>query len=101
MDNQRQQPKRSPLVDVTGLKWGHWYVVEVAFRPGNPIHRAIATDYRENRFVTLFGSYEDDRIPRVNLDTLAYFKVIEPIKAMKEDPEHFLPADADKAKGAA
>jgi hypothetical protein len=75
------------------MVWGKWYVVDVSFRATNPIHRAIATDFREGKFVVLIGDYED-RIETANIKNLSYFKVICEIGEMKKKPQFCLPKDA-------
>jgi len=71
------------------LKFGHWYIVEVSFRPTNPPHRAILSDFRlregrESPDATLTGNYEPSSLEFFKLEKLHYFKVIKEIPEMRE-----------------
>lgn len=57
------------------MKFGHAYVVNVAFHEYNPIHRAIAMCLRENS-VDLHGSYDGGVIQFQLIDALAHFEVV-------------------------
>ena len=62
-----------------------YYVVELSFRPNNPIHRAVCF-HRSNGNVELFGSYEG--VISKNVKELAYFQVVEEISSMTERYEN-------------
>jgi len=85
----QKQPKNKNY-----LKPMFWYIVEVSFSRGNPIHRCIAF-HREKGCVELIGSYDLDDMPcRKHISELAYFNVIKPLPEMEGEPEAFLPKDA-------
>lgn len=98
----------------TDMKFGGWYVVEVAFDESNPIHRAIASSVRTNNMnlvhvggeemptisCDLYGNY--DGIKTVKLHKLAFFRVIAEVTDMKVafPNKYFLPKSATKTEGA-
>lgn len=74
------------------MKFGHYYVVEVSYRPGNPIHRAIAHSARADGVTLVASGYERPIVEKPG--DLAYFRVVEEIKSMRENPEFLMPVDA-------
>ena len=77
------------------LKRMTWYVAEVSFRGGNPIHRCVAF-HRGNGHVELIGSYDLDDMPmRSRISELAYFKPIREIPELEPGEIPFqLPKEA-------
>lgn len=73
--------------EIRGMKFGHYYVVEVAFAPENPIHRVVACNARDDDTVDLLsGSYEEMHESRVGIKELTHFHVLHEIESMS--PEH-------------
>ena len=98
MNGKLPMPK---TLEISDLKFGHYYIVEVSFNPHNPIHRAILTDFRGMGIATLFRSgydLDDQQGPGIQIDlsSLAHFKVISEIEEMqpKYDP-YTLPKHED------
>lgn len=77
--------------DVKTLQTMTWYVAEVSFRSGNPIHRCIAF-HRSGGHLELVASYEG--IEHAHIDNLAYFRPIQKLTAMDDKCVDFLPKDA-------
>lgn len=63
------------------MHWGKWYVVELSFKPSNPIHHAICKSYGTES-VVLYGN--SDNPISINIKKLHHFKVLYPIKEMNE-----------------
>jgi len=72
------------------MEFGRWYVVEVSFRPTNPVHRAIAFEARSDGVYVQGGGY---RAEWVQPEQLSFFRVVEEIAAMKERPSQFMPGE--------
>lgn len=94
------------------MKFGHYYIVEVAFDPNNVVHRAIACEPRTGwpgtpqakRTVTLFAQgYEAPDGSMVlrdqEIEKLEYFRVVGEIHQMQGKPKVLTTAiEAEKGK---
>lgn len=78
------------------MQYGHYYVVEVSFRPSNPLFRCIALEAREGGSVRLVSSGLERDEETVRLDQLAFFRVVHEITEMQQRPARFMPDDADR-----
>jgi hypothetical protein len=83
-----------------GMEFRGYYVVEVSFRPSNPVHRYIAHSAR-GECVDLAGGGLAPEERRVRLDQLAFFQVVEEIRSMQEKPSRDMPPAYDTAAVAA
>lgn len=79
-----------------GMEFGRYYVVEVSFRPSNPIFRCIAFNAREGGSVRLVsgGLEHDDEM--VRLSQLAFFRVVSEIAEMRQKTSRSMPRGADQ-----
>jgi hypothetical protein len=74
------------------MKFGHYYIVDVAFRENNPTHRAIAFRFRGGHgkygaTVNLMAEgYGPAVLENVRLDKLAYFNLIQELTEMQNVP---------------
>lgn len=79
------------------MEFGHYYVVEVSFRPSNPVHRYLAMDARGGGSVRLVSGGLDRDDEMVYLDQLAFFRVVEEVQAMRDRTSRFMPDDPDRS----
>jgi hypothetical protein len=80
------------------LKFGRYYVAEVAWSPNNVIHKAILFDYRGDSFSLFEASYTPMVQENITVERLCYIKVVGEITSMKEPGEFITPAEALKAQ---
>ena len=83
--------------DAHGMKYGHYYVVKVSFRPSNPVFRCIAFDARNGGSVRLVNGGMNREDEMVRLDQLAFFRVVHEIAEMQQRSSRFMPDDEDRA----
>ena len=74
-----------------GMEFGRYYVVEVSFRPSNPVFRCIALNARAGGCVRLVSAGLEMDDEQVHLDQLAFFRVVDEIRSVKDRPSQYMP----------
>jgi hypothetical protein len=72
------------------MKFGHYYVADIAHRPDNPIHRVIVYNAQtggHNAYVCSGGYELEDRI--INWRTLFHFEIICEIEEMRPEKNSY------------
>jgi hypothetical protein len=63
------------------MKQGRWYVIEVAYFEGNPIHKSIAKCVNDDPIMV--DIIQHDGKERTTVDRLLHFKVVTEIEEMR------------------
>lgn len=75
-----------PSLHPKDLKFGHYYIADIAHAPNNPIHRCIVSDVRgynpNGTILSIMRSGYEPQCMAVNTRSLAYFKIICEIEEM-------------------